>query len=193
MIKLKSFIFLAFIALATTLSSASASSIIYNWTGENGSGSITFFDTNIVDPENFSVAFTTENVADISYTFENGTSIGDADGFSTASTLQSLDELGTGLFSAVNGVIENWTFNYVSVVSVTPLPIGFVDSSLNFTVSCIINPCPADSAIVNFVGNFSSESNSGNWELQPVPVPAAVWLFGSSLIGLVGMAKRRKA
>ena len=27
---------------------------------------------------------------------------------------------------------------------------------------------------------------------QPVPVPAAVWLFGSGLIGLVGIARRRR-
>ena len=29
--------------------------------------------------------------------------------------------------------------------------------------------------------------------LNPVPVPAAVWLFGSGLIGLVGLARRKKA
>jgi ABC-type antimicrobial peptide transport system permease subunit len=28
---------------------------------------------------------------------------------------------------------------------------------------------------------------------NPVPVPAAVWLFGTALIGLVGFGKRRKA
>lgn len=27
---------------------------------------------------------------------------------------------------------------------------------------------------------------------QPIPVPAAVWLFGSALVGLVGVARRRK-
>lgn len=27
----------------------------------------------------------------------------------------------------------------------------------------------------------------------PVPVPAAVWLFGSGLIGLIGLARRKKA
>jgi len=29
--------------------------------------------------------------------------------------------------------------------------------------------------------------------VSAVPVPAAVWLFGSALIGLVGFSKRRKA
>lgn len=29
--------------------------------------------------------------------------------------------------------------------------------------------------------------------INPVPVPAAAWLFGSGLIGLVGMARRKKA
>jgi len=28
--------------------------------------------------------------------------------------------------------------------------------------------------------------------LYPIPVPAAVWLFGSGLLGLVGIAKRKK-
>lgn len=28
---------------------------------------------------------------------------------------------------------------------------------------------------------------------QPVPVPAAVWLFGSGLIGLIGVARRKQA
>jgi hypothetical protein len=29
-------------------------------------------------------------------------------------------------------------------------------------------------------------------DLSPVPVPAALWLFGTALIGLVGMSRRRK-
>ena len=30
-------------------------------------------------------------------------------------------------------------------------------------------------------------------DLAPIPVPAAVWLFGSGLLGLVGVARRRRA
>ena len=42
-----------------------------------------------------------------------------------------------------------------------------------------------DGAFVGFNANFDFTT--------PVPVPAAVWLFGSGLMGLVGVARRRKA
>jgi len=33
---------------------------------------------------------------------------------------------------------------------------------------------------------------AGNVNVQVVPIPAAVWLFGSGLLGLVGVARRRR-
>jgi len=39
----------------------------------------------------------------------------------------------------------------------------------------------------NHVDDFQVSFNS------PVPVPAAVWLFGSGLVGLIGIARRKKA
>ena len=45
-------------------------------------------------------------------------------------------------------------------------------------------------------GTASSGVNTGTWTVVPasvVPVPAAVWLFGSGLIGLIGLARRKKA
>ena len=36
-------------------------------------------------------------------------------------------------------------------------------------------------------------SRTGSFLVRPVPVPAAAWLFGSGLIGLVGFARRKKA
>ena len=47
-------------------------------------------------------------------------------------------------------------------------------------------------------GPFGSAVGAGynanfNFTTSAVPVPAAVWLFGSGLIGLVGVARRKKA
>lgn len=39
-----------------------------------------------------------------------------------------------------------------------------------------------DNDIVNLIGP---------WEITPVPVPAAAWLFGSALLGLVGYSRRK--
>lgn len=41
----------------------------------------------------------------------------------------------------------------------------------------------------------SSGSTTGHFlvSVSPVPVPAAVWLFGTALLGLVGFSKRRQA
>ena len=48
-----------------------------------------------------------------------------------------------------------------------------------------------------FLEDFSTSGRGfafrlGN-EVSPIPVPAAVWLFGSAMLGLMGVAKRRKA
>jgi hypothetical protein len=42
------------------------------------------------------------------------------------------------------------------------------------------------------LGSISAISNN-LYLIQAVPVPAAVWLFGSGLLGLVGVARRKKA
>jgi hypothetical protein len=48
----------------------------------------------------------------------------------------------------------------------------------------------------DFNGIYQTDTN-GNLQVgrrvSEVPVPAAVWLFGSGLLGLVGMARRKKA
>ena len=43
----------------------------------------------------------------------------------------------------------------------------------------------------NFGGNFADLSNVRAFSV--VPVPAAVWLFGSGLLGLIGIARRKRS
>jgi len=44
---------------------------------------------------------------------------------------------------------------------------------------------------------FYTQSQDGvtfsNLMITAVPIPPAIWLFGSGLIGLIGIAKRRKS
>jgi hypothetical protein len=43
------------------------------------------------------------------------------------------------------------------------------------------------------LGTNGTLTLTGNTVAAPVPLPAAVWLFGSGLMGLVGVSRRRKA
>jgi hypothetical protein len=42
-------------------------------------------------------------------------------------------------------------------------------------------------------GPFSEVFIGGTVDIQAIPVPPALWLFGSGLLGLVGIARRKKA
>lgn len=58
------------------------------------------------------------------------------------------------------------------------------------------NPSFTGSWLDNALNQVASPSYTGvsvTVESAVIPVPAAVWLFGSGLIGLVGMARRKKA
>lgn len=68
-------------------------------------------------------------------------------------------------------------------------------------VSGVVAP-PAGAFDPNALGeyNFGISVGQSGWgvenvrmDVQVVPVPAAVWLFGSGLIGLAGIARRKKA
>lgn len=84
---------------------------------------------------------------------------------------------------------------------------GFYAAVLGFT-----NPASASSATINYdgfglrpgpwdsfndpAGDFSIWLDPGLQDLPPpsaVPVPAAVWLFASGLVGLVGIGRRRRS
>ncbi len=46
---------------------------------------------------------------------------------------------------------------------------------------------------VNYLTDFSGTTDIVRLSVSAVPVPAAVWLFGSGFLGLIGMARRKKA
>lgn len=97
--------------------------------------------------------------------------------------------ISTGLIDngagTVDGIMVN-AFSPVSgnfdVASIQFQAVGFGTSALNLT-EYVLNPWASDGSLINPV--------MSNISLTVVPVPAAVWLFGSGLLALVGMTRRK--
>jgi len=78
---------------------------------------------------------------------------------------------------------------------------GFSDSVAQ--VSCAVDCRDGDTFTLDysatvFTGGFSGKGNAKyslhlEGTISAVPVPAAIWLFGAGLLGLAGVARRRKA
>ncbi len=108
--------------------------------------------------------------------------------------------LGSGNTMTINVGTETFTasndtgFGTGSGPSITLSSFELAD--LDFLAFIGTNGAPAD-----FNSSFTSFDDNdvmfGDWQtnvqISPVPVPAAVWLFGSGILGLVAVARRRKA
>jgi len=70
-------------------------------------------------------------------------------------------------------------------IKVPLLQLGNDDGLVNYTVAVGDQLNATDQAVD--AGGIAASSS-----LAPVPIPAAVWLFGSGLLGLIGVARRKK-
>lgn len=92
------------------------------------------------------------------------------------------------LFTGYNQALM-YTFNYYNQNGLDanpdalPIAVGDTVGGFFFTTEELASPFVAIDQNGNIVG-------TGN-AVHVVPVPAAVWLFGSGLIGLVGVARRK--
>jgi len=119
------------------------------------------------------------------------------------------DASGSGTLSVGGGSILTATFSNLSLVDLGNLPgglfagFGNFDADLMYTggsMAANLQTGRIEGAFRNATGaiQLGSTFTANNLtakigELQAVPVPAAVWLFGSGLLGLLGMVKRKKA
>ena len=71
--------------------------------------------------------------------------------------------------------------------------IGYADNSdVDVVIGNYNDPTAGDWGNLG-TGTVSATTKLVYAEFSPVPVPAAVWLFGSGLLGLIGVARRKKA
>lgn len=132
-------------------------------------------------------------------------SVGDVIGLNGSTTV------GTLTFSSpvTNPVIAIWSLGQPSILSsftfdATPTLEAGGPNSIYGGSSIVVNGNTVSgnegNGVILFGGTYSSiswASTNENWYGftvgTAVPVPAAVWLFGSGLLGLVGIARRKKA
>ena len=82
----------------------------------------------------------------------------------------------------VEGLLEGVSKYSETIVFADPYPLMWHDSNYR------------NIDTLRFVGDeYVVVDNLTFQAVSPVPVPAAIWLFGTGIIGLIGFSKRRKA
>ncbi len=126
----------------------------------------------------------------------NGCSGVDPTWLNTANEDNSYSFSFTNMGQMAAGTFFDWSVNddiaVLAVFQASPNATGFdvasVDSDMDGTPGTAMNNGPFNGQTPQFSGAMTCQDCAP----PPIPVPAAVWLFGSGLIGLVGVARRRK-
>jgi len=139
----------------------------------------------------FDVTLTANNISDATTSPATNTSI------SESFTFTSVFNSASGYYEGSLSIGSLLTADFTNMV-VTENPFGGNDffADLSYTGGSLMGGL----SVGTLSGGYSTNLLTGNIsvlatvaEVQAVPVPAAVWLFGSGLIGLVGIARRKKA
>lgn len=135
------------------------------------------------------------NNGEVSTATFTGNAVGDGhNGDSQDNSVTWTGSLGPGTYSLVIGGANTTDlqslFNLVTQGTGTPAA-GFTACDPNNPASCNGTAYPAAYTTERAARNMQISMNVNGVDLQPVPVPAAVYLFGSGLIGLAGMARRK--
>ncbi len=111
----------------------------------------------------------------------------------------SLDKFGDFVGADLGGLplTDIFTGNaFIDIDFDTSIPFqGYVGDMAS--VEFMLFARAGNSARANFINTGSFDINFDNPDVfarvAPVPIPSAVWLFGSGLVGLIGVARRKKA
>jgi len=173
----------AFIATASEIGGA----VVFT-----GSGSIDLTATNSPSTQNGSVVVNPSAQLGV-----GPTGFSSRDTYTFSSTVTGPSTIGSGTTQVQNTagtgdyLLFNWETPFVAV------PAGYNSGDPLSGSSTFAGQTFATLGITpgSYEWTWGSGASADSYTLNvgAVPVPAAVWLFGSGLLGLVGMARRKKA
>jgi hypothetical protein len=130
-----------------------------------------------------------------------GTTYAGADASLYGATGRSVYDVTFAVDQLTNFSLNGSTTNFLSTVSGSLLANGGVifatpSSDGVFSFNGLLTPGTQYQLKMDSFTSYSDYQNVG-WQFDlktsPVPVPAAAWLLGSGLLGLIGVARKRKA
>jgi len=131
----------------------------------------------------------------LSTTFSNGGTVGQAYAptpFAAGCTGYNLSGLPAGEFNPMTGASECYSLGYE--FGSLSVPEEAMDSvyNLSFTFAHSADNLALNFSAIGLQGILDESWGLDNVRVDAVPVPAAVWLFGSGLLGLIGVARKKK-
>jgi len=139
---------------------------------------------------------TTTISPDLRVDFLNGAVVNLNFGFAVSSTSGGIDGVTFSIFDSsdnlLNSVFQTADFTFPDGTNPSSFPEALVSLSFAGTASYAIFDFSTTEGPRYILDNFSGTFGSTE-DITPAPVPAAVWLFGSGLLGLIGITRRKKA
>lgn len=90
-------------------------------------------------------------------------------------------------YSIFNDTPNIWGLDFVVLIVLPFIP----DLETRLQNLPTVEEIDNNSTLFSFSGNSESVSSTFDVNVSTVPIPAAVWLFGFGLIGLIGLARRK--
>jgi hypothetical protein len=107
----------------------------------------------------------------------------------TGNTVTGHYQLGPGLYSLVIGGANS--ADLAALLSAAQATNGHYNTAVDPVTGLPVDPLTNPAAVAAYTNQRLARTFDVAFNVTPVPLPAAVWLFGSGLAGVIAFARRR--